>query len=213
MTKQQYFEFAEKFYNDALEVSRKKNADYTGGDDDPFANFTFIEDLSGTISTEEGFLVRMGDKIRRLSSFVSQGTLQVKDESVLDTLQDLANYCCLMAGYIRSKGKVKESIYGIDEGFKLPEDLDVEVIPCTADNPNTPSNIEVGDVVEVISNNCHDIDFKGNHNIGYQFKVERIYPPTKFIKHTRVIEKGNINCCNYDLSCLKLVSKNNELPF
>ena len=45
----------------------------------------------------------MFDKMKRISSFVHQGELQVKDESVKDTLQDLANYCCLMAGYIESQ--------------------------------------------------------------------------------------------------------------
>ena len=108
MTKQEYFKFAEKFYGDALAISRAKNADYTGGSDDPFSNFTFIEKTGSGVTTEEGFTVRMGDKFRRLCSFVSQGTLQVKDESVTDTLQDLANYCCLMAGYIESKIQEKE---------------------------------------------------------------------------------------------------------
>lgn len=101
MDKKQYFEFAEKFFSDCLETSKKKNADYTGGSPDPFSNFTSVEVLS--IKTEVGFLTRMFDKMKRISSFVHQGELQVKDESVKDTLQDLANYCCLMAGYIESQ--------------------------------------------------------------------------------------------------------------
>lgn len=55
------------------------------------------------IQTEIGFLTRMMDKMKRISSFVHNGKLQVKDESVTDTLQDLANYSALMAGYIKSK--------------------------------------------------------------------------------------------------------------
>lgn len=101
MTKQDYFEFAQQFFNDCVEISRKKNADYTGGNNDPFSNFTSVEVLG--IKTEHGFLTRMFDKMKRISSFVENGELQVKDESVLDTLQDLANYSCLMAGYIKSK--------------------------------------------------------------------------------------------------------------
>ena len=101
MTKQEYFEFSEQFFKNCIEISRKKNADYTGGDDNPFANFQSVETLG--ISTEIGFLTRMNDKMMRISSFVKNGTLQVKDESVLDTLQDLANYAALFAGYLKSK--------------------------------------------------------------------------------------------------------------
>ena len=101
MTKKDYFEFAQKFFGSCVEISRKKNADYTGGSDDPFSNFTSIEVLG--IKTEHGFLTRMFDKMKRISSFVENGELQVKDESVLDTLSDLSNYCALLAGYIKSK--------------------------------------------------------------------------------------------------------------
>lgn len=101
MTKDEYFLFAEKFFNDCLETSRKKNADYTGKNDDPFSNFRSVEVLG--ITTEQGFLTRMMDKMKRIASFAEQGELQVKDESVTDTLKDLANYSALLAGYIKSK--------------------------------------------------------------------------------------------------------------
>lgn len=103
MSREDYFNFSEEFFNNCLEISKRKNADYCGGSEDPFANFKAVESLG--ISTEVGFLTRMMDKMKRISSFVEQGTLQVKDESVTDTLQDLANYACLMAGYIKSKPK------------------------------------------------------------------------------------------------------------
>lgn len=101
MTKQQYFEFSEKFFSDCIEISRKKNSDYTGQNADPFSNFQSVEVLG--IKTEQGFLTRMMDKMKRIASFVENGELQVKDESVKDTLKDLANYSCLLAGYIESK--------------------------------------------------------------------------------------------------------------
>ena len=96
-----YFVFSEKFFNECIEISKKKNADYTGVNDNPFANFKSVESLG--IKTEHGFLTRMMDKMARIGSFVSKGELQVKDESVKDTLRDLANYACLLAGYIESK--------------------------------------------------------------------------------------------------------------
>ena len=105
MTKQEYFEFAEKFFGDCVETSRRKNADYTGKNPDPFGNFKSVEVLG--ISAEQGFLTRMMDKMKRIASFVENGELQVKDESVTDTLKDLANYSCLLAGYIKSKSDVQ----------------------------------------------------------------------------------------------------------
>jgi len=97
-----YFQFAEKTFQEMLEISKKKNADYTGGTSDPFANFTKNENCGGA-SVEQGFLVRMNDKMARVSNFVKTGTLQVKDEAVDDTLKDLANYCILFLGYLESQ--------------------------------------------------------------------------------------------------------------
>lgn len=101
MTKAEYFVFASEFFEKCLATSQKKNADYTGKDVDPFGNFKSVNILG--ISTEIGFLTRMMDKMKRIASFVENGQLQVKDESVTDTLQDLANYSCLFAGYIKSQ--------------------------------------------------------------------------------------------------------------
>jgi len=102
MTKQDYFKFHQDCLDKMAKITAAKNADYTGVGDDPFANFTRVEAM-GICSTEQGFLTRMMDKMSRINSFVQKGTLQVKDESVEDTLLDLANYAILLAGYIRSK--------------------------------------------------------------------------------------------------------------
>jgi hypothetical protein len=101
MTKQEYFDFQEQTFKKMAEITRAKNADYTGQSDDPFANFAAVERL-GICSTEQGFLVRMTDKMQRITSFVQKGQLQVKGESVEDTLQDLANYALLFLGKLES---------------------------------------------------------------------------------------------------------------
>lgn len=108
MTKQEYFDFAKNFFDKCIEISEKKNADYTGKNNDPFSNFSSVETLG--ITTEQGFLTRMMDKMKRVASFVENGTLQVKDESVTDTLLDLANYACLFAGYLESKKNKDEAV-------------------------------------------------------------------------------------------------------
>lgn len=85
-----------------IAITAAKNADYNHSDENPFSNFENVERL-GVCSTEQGFITRMMDKMSRLVSFIHRGVLQVKDESIEDTLLDLANYCILMAGYIKSK--------------------------------------------------------------------------------------------------------------
>jgi len=102
MTKDEYIEFHKAFCENMVKVTKAKNADYTGNHPDPFANFTNVKSCGGA-TPEQGFLVRMNDKIMRISSFVEKGILEVKDESVYDTLLDLSNYSALLAGYIRSK--------------------------------------------------------------------------------------------------------------
>lgn len=102
MNKEQYFKFHRECCDRMIEITRAKNADYTGEGDDPFANFSVVEH-SGIATTEQGFLTRMSDKMSRLASFIKKGFYAVKDESFEDTCLDLANYCILLAGYMRSK--------------------------------------------------------------------------------------------------------------
>ena len=80
-----------------------KNRDYAGnGGQEPFANFTRCEAM-GICSTEQGFLVRLTDKMSRLSSFVESGKLHVSDESFEDTCVDIINYMVLFHSYVSEK--------------------------------------------------------------------------------------------------------------
>ncbi len=84
----------------------KKNADYAGaaGGADAFANFRMVESF-GVVSTEAGMFTRMCDKFSRIATFIKVGILQVKDESIEDTLLDGANYLIIMAAWFRAKRK------------------------------------------------------------------------------------------------------------
>lgn len=86
-----------------IAISAAKNADYTGGSgvDNAFSNFESVETFG--VPTLHGFITRMTDKFARISTFVKKGVLEVKDETVSDSLLDLANYSILMAGFIQSK--------------------------------------------------------------------------------------------------------------
>ena len=80
-------------------IIARKNADYAGGGN-PFKNFELVNDL-GICSTAEGILVRMCDKVSRISNLINTDA-QVKDESIKDTLLDLANYSLILAAYLES---------------------------------------------------------------------------------------------------------------
>ncbi len=95
MTKLEYMKFHRAACDKMIAITKAKNADYCGISNDPFANFRHHGAL--------GFHVRMHDKMSRIKSFIDKGFLKVKDESVLDTLLDLANYSLLMAGFITSQ--------------------------------------------------------------------------------------------------------------
>jgi hypothetical protein len=102
MTREELFKLHEDMCVSALELMKKKNADYAGGGTDPFANFRRAEAM-GVCSTEQAFLVRMTDKMSRLASYTSRGKLSVEDETVHDTLVDMINSSVLLAAYLYTK--------------------------------------------------------------------------------------------------------------
>ena len=102
MNREELIEFFNVAINEARQLIESKNHDYAGKDgEDPFANFTRVESL-GITSTERGFLVRLTDKLSRLSSFCESGNFQV-DESLRDTCLDIVNYSILYLAYCESQ--------------------------------------------------------------------------------------------------------------
>ena len=69
-----------KVQEEALELFKKKNADYG----DAFADYGPV-----------GVLIRMGDKIRRLGSITKNKVALINDEKMRDTLMDLHNYAAM----------------------------------------------------------------------------------------------------------------------
>ena len=70
----------ESIQKEALQLFSIKNADYG----DAFATYGSI-----------GVLVRIGDKIQRLTSITNKSVSLVNDESLRDTLMDLHNYAAM----------------------------------------------------------------------------------------------------------------------
>ncbi len=89
---------AKEFYDDCLSTLLKKANDYAS-EKDCFSNFKFIAQIC-KVPIEKTFLQFLAVKIARLSELVGESK-EVRNESIEDTLKDLANYSCLMAIYMK----------------------------------------------------------------------------------------------------------------
>ena len=100
MTVKERDELIKKIFDKCRVILLKKGHDYSGEEDclSNLRDFGFL-----------GVVVRLGDKYNRLKNFVKQRTLQVKDESVVDTLLDTINYAFLAIIF-----------YCIENGVEIP---------------------------------------------------------------------------------------------
>jgi len=87
-------------YNNCFKTAVAKNNDYGGSNDDPFANFR-NSTIAG-VSVEKGILVRLMDKMSRISTLLDKEAM-VKDEKITDTIEDAINYLAIMKAYITLK--------------------------------------------------------------------------------------------------------------
>lgn len=102
MNQQQYLERFSEQTTKMFEITKAKNDDYSWvGNTDPFKNFKLCEKL-WCCKTEQWFVVRMSDKLQRITNLLTQEN-SVQDEKIEDTLLDLANYSILFLWYLESK--------------------------------------------------------------------------------------------------------------
>jgi hypothetical protein len=86
------------------QISNAKAHDYAGSED-PLRNFRLCEAMG--LPAWKGIVVRITDKLARIQSFCKKESLEVKDESIEDTLLDMANYsllCLIMYRETKTKG-------------------------------------------------------------------------------------------------------------
>lgn len=135
MRSEELFKIHEKICKESLELMKKKNHDYSGKSGfEPFANFTRAEAM-GITTTEKGMLVRMLDKMSRLSSFMEAKEFKVQDEKIEDTIKDMINYSILLYAYLQDKN-YSTPIYELDyadvefysKGKIVPDSEDPKVV-------------------------------------------------------------------------------------
>ena len=103
MTRDELLKRHETLCKQGRDLMNLKNRDYAGnGGQEPFANFTRCEAM-GVCTTEQGFLVRIVDKLSRMSSFIESGTMHVENESFHDSCVDIINYMVLLSSFVAEK--------------------------------------------------------------------------------------------------------------
>jgi hypothetical protein len=105
MTRDELFALHQEICTRALVIMRHKSADYASGTD-PFANFKRGEIL-GFATAEEGLMLRVVDKVSRISTFLKKGELKVSNETVEDSILDVINYMILLHGLLADKNNRK----------------------------------------------------------------------------------------------------------
>ena len=92
----------QKVIDEITALHDKKQADYGRGEQgDPFANVRASEDFG--IDGWVGATVRANDKMRRLQKAARQGPDSLKNESVEDSLMDMAVYSIIALCLFREK--------------------------------------------------------------------------------------------------------------
>ena len=135
MHSEELFKIHEKLCKDSLELMIKKNHDYSGkSGKEPFANFTRAEAM-GITTTEKGILVRMLDKMSRLSSFMDSREFKVEDEKLEDTIKDMITYSVLLYAYMQDNKYTTpeiqlefKDINWFDKGGIVPDSEDPKVV-------------------------------------------------------------------------------------
>jgi len=108
MTHEKFFKLHFDLCTRLQDIVRAKNTDYTCATSDPFANFKAVEAL-GIATPVQGLLTRMTDKLSRAASLTSGNKPQaVLNESLEDTLLDLANYALLLTALIKDEKESNE---------------------------------------------------------------------------------------------------------
>lgn len=97
---------AEETFKKCLDLIRRKNHDYSTGDDE-FRNLRLITHVRPNISIVDGVMVRLCDKIARIGNLLDFPP-EVKDESINDSIDDAINYLIFIKSLRKAKKTEKE---------------------------------------------------------------------------------------------------------
>lgn len=140
MTNEEYFKLVDSELERIKTIIKAKNADYTGGSSDPFANFRASEGMN-LADAEIGLLIRICDKIQRVNSFVKKGSLQVKDESAQDAARDIIGYALCLLGLLEERKSKPLIDVVVDPSLKDNEYMLIQANAASNGKPVNPSDV------------------------------------------------------------------------
>jgi hypothetical protein len=166
MTREELLGLFDEMTLEAKGIMKAKNADYSGGKDDVFANFRGCTAFG--VEPELGLMIRMQDKMKRVESFVEKGRLEVRDEGVRDTCIDLINYSVLLYGLLLERTEAQRILRtnGVTVGTPMVEkvlDPQLEATPGPIISEHVPEEAlktaaeDTGDA-EIMSNTNDWVD-------------------------------------------------------
>lgn len=93
------------FFENAKALLFKKGSDYAS-DENPYQNMMTGEEIG--ISMEKFCFLRMSEKMARIRNFFKRDLL-VKDETIEDTLLDLANYTAFLYDIVSERKRIEQT--------------------------------------------------------------------------------------------------------
>lgn len=110
MTIDKFQKRAAEIFANCLEISKGKQSDYCSNED-PFDNFKRCTCCG--VSVEQGIFTRLSDKFSRAGSLIKKNhsgeDRAVKDEALVDTLDDLIMYTAILKIYIEEQEELKKA--------------------------------------------------------------------------------------------------------
>lgn len=102
MKHNEFVDEIEKFFAKGLSLVKRKNRDYAP-ENDPWRNFRFAEIVEVDIARAQ--LVRISDKLARVSNLLTTDELLVPEEKIEDSLLDISNYAAILAIFVKHQRK------------------------------------------------------------------------------------------------------------
>lgn len=129
--------------DEEISIMEQKNHDYSGVQGSPFSNFVICEAL-GVSETERGLMVRVLDKIMRITTFLNAGELKVDNEGVKDAISDVRNYFGILDAWLSMSDAQKQAhkmdslrlLADFHEKVRTSEEDDIEYVQEMLDEFN-----------------------------------------------------------------------------
>lgn len=182
MNQKQFVQFIKDFYDKNLKIVEAKNKDYAG--DDTFKAFKLTEAIGNT-TVEEGLLVRMSDKLSRISTLLKKKQ-HVKDETIEDTLADLANYAAILAAYMSQKPQ--NDCEACDNAPTF-EQYSEEKKPDMLTREDFDVKGAINNITEVINNAPQYMQFKGTETSANQIRKAIPFLRDKTIQYSMIPQR------------------------